>query len=410
MILRIARLTALALSCLVAGPGLPGQTASAELRHPLDLNACPTDREGWSERAMARSLAAHPGLPPVPHPDDNPPTRAKIELGRTLFFDRRLSINKTMSCAMCHVPEQGFVNWELQTAVGVEGRSAKRNAPTLANIAFLGTLFHDGRDNALETQFVGPMVAHNEMANPSVGRVVAFLKGDPQYGALFETAFGAPPSLDRIGMALGTYQRTLVAGNTPFDRWRYGGEADALSASQKRGFDIFTGKGDCASCHLIDVEHALFTDEAFHDTGYGWMRERQRQTPPASAMVQVAPGVVYDVDYAKIAAVSGERDADLGRYEVTEDPADRWMFRTTPLRNVAMTPPYMHDGSLHTLRDVIAFYNSGGPGHAGQDPRIRPLNLTDNEMADLEAFLASLTSPDLTCLAAEARINRPDNH
>ncbi|MCC0028781.1 MAG: methylamine utilization protein MauG [Brucellaceae bacterium] len=384
--------------------------AFAETRQPVDPGACPVDRDGWSGRALARSLAPHPGLPPVPHPQDNPPTRAKIELGRTLFFDRRLSINKTMSCAMCHVPEQAFANWELQTAVGVEGRSVKRNAPTLANVAFLGTLFHDGRDNALETQFVGPMVAHNEMANPSVGHVVAFLKGDAQYRASFETAFGAEASLDRIGMALGSYQRTLLAADTPFDRWRYGGNTEALSASQKRGFDIFAGKGECASCHLIEEDSALFTDEQFHDTGYGWMRERQRQTPPAATAVQVAPGVVYDVDQSKIAAVSGAREADLGRYEVTEDPADRWRFRTPPLRNVAMTPPYMHDGALHSLRAVIEFYNSGGPGHAGQDPRIRPLGLSEGELDDLEAFLDSLTSPDLACLAAEARVNRPDNH
>ncbi len=371
---------------------------------------CIADAQDWSETALKRSLSAPLGLPPVLHPHDNPPSVAKIELGRKLFFDRRLSINHTMSCAMCHVPEQGFTNWELSTAIGVEGRSLKRNSPSILNVGHLNVLFHDGRDHALETQFIGPLTAQNEMANPSAGYVVALLKQLPDYAQMFEDAFDAQASLDRIGMALGAYQRSVLAGNSPFDQWYFGGDEAAVSADVKRGFQIFTGKGNCSACHLIGDDHALFTDERFHDTGYGQMREAERQNPPTSIPVQVAPGVVHEMDFSKIHSVSAKREADLGRYEVTEDPADRWRFRTPSLRNLTVTPPYMHDGHFSTLSEVIEFYDQGGPGLPGQDPRIRPLKLTGVERTDLKAFLQSLTSSDLSCLIDEARVEQRDNY
>jgi len=376
---------------------------------PIDPESCGEDPADWAQRALSRSSAPQMGLPQVPHPADNPPSVEKIELGRKLFFDRRLSINNTMSCAMCHVPEQAFVNRELRTAVGVEGRSVKRNAPTVINAGFLDVLFHDGRETALETQFISPMVARNEMANPSIGLVIAKLSSLPDYRGKFETAFGAPASVDRMGMALAAYQRSLVLGGSAFDRWYYGKEEDALDAEAKRGFEIFTGEAGCASCHEIGDEWALFTDQQFHDTGYGWMRERTRQRPPDSIRVEVAPGVFHDMDYARVAAVGLARQSDIGRYEITEEPEDRWKFRTTPLRNVALTPPYMHDGALGTLEEVVDFYDSGGPGHPLQDPRIRPLGLSDGDKQALVAFLRSLTSPGIACLVAEARVHPPDN-
>ncbi len=364
----------------------------------------------WAERALNRSLSQHLGLPDVPHPTDNPPSVKKIELGRKLFFDRRLSINGTMSCAMCHVPEQGFANRELQTSVGVEGRSVKRNAPTVINVGFLDVLFHDGRDLSLETQFIMPLISRNEMANPSAGRVVGFLRSAPEYQLAFDAAFGAQASLDRIGMALGAYQRSLSVGDSDFDRWYYAGDAHALNETQQRGLALFQGKGGCASCHLMKQEFALFTDQQFHDTGYGWMREQSRQNPPPTTRVQLSQGVFVDVDSEIIASVSAPRQSDIGRYEVTEDPEDRWKFRTPPLRNVALTPPYMHDGGLASLADVIRFYNDGGPDHPLKDPRIRALDLSDTEQKELEAFLNSLTSSGLDCLVAEARSHPPDNY
>lgn len=364
----------------------------------------------WSERAYRRTLNPDLGLPPVPYPTDNPPTAGKIHLGRKLFFDRRLSINRTMSCAMCHVPEQGFTNWELKTAVGVEGRSVKRNSPTVINTAYYTRLFVDGRDPALETQYIAPLTARNEMANPSAGFVVETLQQLPDYAGLFEKNFGAPASLDHIGMALASYQRSLLAADSPFDRWRYGNSENTLSDAQKRGFVLFSGKAGCASCHLLDEKFALFTDNQFHDIGYGWWRESLRQNPPETSVVEVAPGVTYPVPNTLIASVGAPAEPDLGRYEVTENPNDRWMFRTPSLRNVAVTRPYMHDGGFATLMDVLEFYNAGGKPHSGQDRRIRPLGLGRADLNDLEAFLEALTSPNIDLLVKEARSEVPDNY
>ena len=391
---------------LIAGL-LVGLFAADGLADSPDTQEGP--RANWAEEAYLRSLDPALGLPAVRHPEDNPPTPLKIALGRKLFFDRRLSINGTMSCGMCHIPEQGFTNQELKTAVGVEGRSVKRNSPTILNVAFYQLLFVDGRDPALETQYVAPLTARNEMANPSAGFVVALLKQLSDYAGLFEEAFGGPASLDRIGMALAAYQRTLVAGDSPFDRWRYGQEDGALNDTEIRGFRLFVGKAGCESCHLIGEQDAFFTDQQFHDIGYGWWREQLRQNPPDVASVEVAPGVVYPMPRTAIAAVGEAPEPDLGRYEVTEDPADRWTFRTPSLRTVAITLPYMHDGGFATLAEVLNFYNGGGRPHEGQDPRIRPLGLNQQELADLEAFLRSLTSPHVPVLIREARSSAPDN-
>lgn len=400
---------ALALT-LITAQAAPAQIYDPNSLQPIAASACEDGGEDWATRALERSLAQPLGLDPVPYPADNPPTRAKIELGRKLFFDRRLSINKTMSCAMCHVPEQAFANWELRMASGVEGRGVKRNAPTLINSAYLNVLFHDGRDTSLETQFVGPLVARNEMANPTVGWVISQINTMPDYGPLFEDAFGAPASLDRVGQAMGAYQRSLTVGGSPFDHAVYGQDPDAMDPAATRGMALFTGEAGCSACHVIGDDSALLSDEKFHDTGYGWMQEQARQNPPASTRIQVAPGEFQEIDFAKVASVSAVREADLGRYEVTENPADRWKIRTPSLRNVGVTPPYMHDGGLSTLADVVAFYNDGGPQHPQQDPRIRPLGLSASEQADLVAFLEALTSDGLACLVRDARSAPPDNH
>ncbi len=340
------------------------------------------------EAALARIAAPPLGLPPVPVPADTPPTAARIALGRKLFFDRRLSRNGTMSCAMCHLPQQGFTNRELARPVGVEGRSLRRNAPTLLNVAYVRQLFHDGREVSLETQALAPMLDPREMANPSPGAILARLRALPDYDSLFEQAFGAGPSLDRVGQALASYQRTLLAGNSPFDRWYFGGQATALSAEAREGFRLFTGRAGCASCHTIEARFALFTDGAFHDTGVAWARAGAGESVIA---VELVPGFVVPMARQVIESVGEPEAPDLGRHEVTLDPDDRWRFRTPSLRNVALTGPYMHDGSLSSLRDVVEFYNRGGAPHPGQDPRVRPLGLDARETAALVAFLESLT-------------------
>jgi cytochrome c peroxidase len=350
-------------------------------------------------RADLLSYAAKPplGLPPLPATPGNPITAAKVELGRKLFFDRRLSLNNTVSCAMCHVPEQGYTSNEQATAVGIEGRTVRRNSPTLYNVAYLGRLFHDGREYSLEQQVWGPLLAHNEMGAPSVGYVVRKVQGLADYAGLFERAFKRGPSMETIGMALASYERVLNAGDSPFDRWRYGGKP--LDAEAQRGFALFTGKAGCADCHRVGDKHALFTDQALHNTGLGY---RAAMTGGAAPEVQVAPGLAFKIDPAALASVSEPKPNDLGLYEITQNPQDRWKYRTPSLRNVALTAPYMHDGSLATLEAVVAFYNNGGVLNENLDPKIKPLNLDAQEQADLVAFLKSLTGSNVEALVADA--------
>lgn len=329
------------------------------------------------------------GLPPLPA--DMLPTRAQVALGRKLFFDRRLSLNGTQSCGMCHIPEQGFTNNELATAVGFEGRDVGRNTPTLYNIAYRHVLFHDARENSLEHQAWQPVINPVEMANPSIGRVIDLLRRLPDYAGLFEAAFdGRGADMETFGQAIASYQRTLLSGNSAFDRWYFGGDADAVDASVQRGFALFSGKAACASCHRVGDTHALFTDDQLHNTGVGYGRATRPEAP--TQRVVLAPGVFVDVPAEIVASVSrpGEGN-DLGRYEVSGDPDDRWRFLTPTLRNVAITAPYMHDGSLRTLEAVVDFYDAGGEPNPGLDPRIRPLGLSASEKADLLAFLRSLT-------------------
>jgi cytochrome c peroxidase len=384
-----AVVTALALAALAgaASAGEAGHPGGATARHGLDA-------------AVARVQAPPLGLPPVPVPSDSPVTRERVALGRDLFLDRRLSGNGTMSCAMCHLPEQGFTSNELARPVGVEGRSLRRNAPTLFNVGYVERLFHDGREIGLETQALGPLVERTEMANPSIGAVVARLAALPEYRDRFEAAFGAGPSPDRIGQALAAYQRTLLSGDSPFDRWRYAGEAEALSPRAVEGFRLFTGRARCAECHTIGERHALFTDGEFHDTGIGRRRAAARLAP--AVPVEIAPGVTVAVPRAIVDSVGDPEPADLGRHEVTQDPADLYRVRTPGLRNVALTAPYMHDGSLRTLREVVEHYDAGAYGHA-RDPRLRPLGLTPAARDALIAFLESLTGTNVPQLMDEAR-------
>ena len=343
------------------------------------------------------------GLPPVPVPADNPLTRARIDLGRKLFFDRRLSINDTLSCATCHIPEQGFTNNELRTPVGVEGRSVLRNSPTLYNVAYQRHLFLDGREISLENQVWQPMTAHNEMAAPSIGYVIRKIRRMHDYDGRFEQAFeGRGPDILTIGQALASYQRTLLAADSPFDRWHFGGQADAVDESAKRGFALFSGKAQCIVCHRVGEDHALFVDHRFHNTGLGYASS-VAGNEPATTRVQLAPGVFTVVPRATVDAVTQQHlPNDLGLYRVTESPRDRWKFRTQTLRNISLTAPYMHNGRFDTLREVIDFYDRGGVPNELLSPFIRPLGLTEREKEDLEAFLHSLTGSNVPDIVADA--------
>ena len=356
--------------------------------------------DGTDQLALRRALAPPLGLPPLAIPADNPMTVEKLALGRKLFFDRRLSINGTFSCAMCHVPEQGYTQDELATPVGIEGRSARRNAPTILNAAYAQAFFHDGRAASLEAQALEPLVDPKEMGNPSHDHLIARLRAFPDYAGLFERAFGRAADIAALTQAVAAWQRTLLSGDTPFDRWRYGNDKTALSPAAKRGFELFVGKAGCVGCHGIGNDHALFTDHAYHNTGIGAVRTRERGD---ALKVEIAPGEYGFVERKDLEAVSEPTEPDFGRFEVTRAPADRWAYKTPSLRNVALTAPYMHDGSLATLAEVVDYYNRGGQPTPGLDPRIRPLGLAPSEFADLVAFLESLTGANIDELVRDGR-------
>jgi cytochrome c peroxidase len=356
----------------------------------------------WFWRDADRNALAAPsafGLPPLTLPADVVLDPRRIELGRKLFFDRRLSFNGTMSCAMCHVPEEGFASNASQRALGIEGKSLRRNSPSLLNVTWQTSLFHDGRETSLSTQAWMPLLHPDEMANPSTGHVLQRIRGMGDYDGQFERVFrGAGPSMDTLGAAIAAFEATLVAADSRFDRWRFGRQGSALSDVEKLGFGIFSGKGRCTVCHLVGEKDALLADGKFHVTGAG---------PAAPAgrafIVPLAPGVQTVLTDADLVDYSPHVPPDLGRFEITLDPADRYAFKTPSLRNVARSAPYMHDGSLATLEEVVDFYDRGGGDVPGKSDALSPLGLGAEDKRALVAFLRSLDGVDLHSLSSKSR-------
>ncbi|MBE9538296.1 MAG: cytochrome C peroxidase [Proteobacteria bacterium] len=337
------------------------------------------------------------GLPPLPVPADNPISEEKIALGRKLFFDRRLSFNGTLSCAMCHIPEQGFTQHEVKTPVGIEGSFVKRNSPALYNVGYRTTLFHDGREDTLENQVWQPLLRENEMANPSIGFVLSTIRGAADYDGLFEAVFERGVAMEGVGKALASYQRSLLSADSPFDRWYFAGDKQAMSESAVRGFALFKSKA-CVSCHIIGTQYALFSDGEFHDTGIGYFKAMIADKGEVGN-IRLAPGVeVRPTIQFQVPSVS-----DLGRYEATGRANDRWLYSTPALRNVAITAPYMHDGSLPNLQAVVEFYNRGAIPHAELDSRLKPLGLKREQIEDLVNFLRALTGSNIEQLQRDAR-------
>lgn len=322
----------------------------------------------------------------------------QVELGRQLFFDRRLSTNGTLSCAMCHVPEEGFTSNASKLSLGLEGVSLKRNAPTVLNVAWQTLLFHDGREPSLPSVAWSALLHADEMGNPSPGDLLARLRTWPDYAGRFEQAFeGRAASKDTLGEAVAAYLRTLVAGNSRFDQWRYAARADALTPLEQRGFTVFAGAGGCTACHAVTEQTALFADGAFHVTGAGF-------TPQVKAIsVELAAGVYTQLKPDDLSAFADPRAPDFGRFEITQNAADRFAFKTPSLRNVSRTAPYMHDGSLASLEEVVAFYNQGGEDAPGKSALLKPLNLTAEDQRALVTFLKSLDSQNLPHLISLAR-------
>ena len=301
-------------------------------------------------------MAAEPaGLPPVVHPKDNAPTPEKISLGKQLYFDGRLSADNKVSCASCHDPAKGFSNGE-QFATGVEGKKGGRNSPTVINAAYGNLQFWDGRAKSLEDQALGPIQNPIEM-NMTLDAVVAKLNGIEGYKKQFQQVFGTDVTSDGIAKAIACYERTVLCGDAPYDKFKAGDKA-ALSESAARGMKLFFGKANCSACHA----GASFSDNGFHNIGL-----------PST---------------------------DDGRAAINKSVGDKGAFKTPTLRDIARSGPYMHDGSLKTLEEVVAQYNKGGTPNPQLDEEIFPLKLTDTEAADLLNFLkeglASASYPNHT--------------
>jgi cytochrome c peroxidase len=343
--------------------------------------------------------AAPLGLPSLVIPEANPQTPEKIALGKKLFEDKRFSTTGEVACATCHDAEKAFTDSPLSVSEGIAKLTGTRNAPTVINSAYLATQFWDGRSPSLEDQALHPFINPVEMGLKDHEPILKIARTDPEYVKAFKEVFGKSGkeiTMDEVTKAIAAFERTVIAGDSPFDRYFYGGEEDALTEKQKRGFDLFVNQGRCVSCHVIEQTQALFTDNRFHNVGVG-INDIQADVPALANEYIQADLNEAEVD---VKVLSDARTSELGRFAVTTGFDDLGSFKTPTLRNIAATAPYMHDGSLGTLHDVMTHYNNGGVTNEG-DPvndflsgGIRPLNLTDEQIDDLVAFMEALTSPE----------------
>ncbi len=353
--------------------------------------------------------AAPLGLPPVPIPADNPQSAEKISLGDRLFNDTRFSADGKVSCATCHDPGKAFTD-NLQVSKGFMGQTGTRNAPTVINSAYMKTTFWDGREPDLEGQSKQPPINPVEGGLPDHAPILEVIRKDPGYVQSFRAVFSVPATgitMDHVAKAIASFERTLVAGDSPFDRYYYGGDTGALSEAERRGLQVFVGQGRCVSCHRIEQTQALFTDNRFHNIGVGFRKIRGKEQETAAQFLQ-SKRAGANVD---IAVLTRENVSELGRFAVTDNVTEVGAFKTPTLRNVDKTAPYMHDGSLETLEDVVDFYNNGGrikdsdPVSGFLSGGIRPLDLTAEQKSDLVAFMQALTSPGLDQLARTGESN-----
>jgi cytochrome c peroxidase len=284
-------------------------------------------------------------------PPDNPLTKEKIALGRLLFFDKRLSGNGTIACATCHIPSLAFTDGQ-PVSSGIHHQQGGRSAPMAINRAFSRAQFWDGRAASVEDQALGPFINPIEHGFMNHDEMVKKMKAIKGYREEFQEVFGSDIKIEDVGKAIASFERTLMSGNSPFDRYESGDEENAISEAAKRGLDLFRNKARCTKCH----SGFNFTDEKFHNLGIGW----------DGSMV------------------------DLGRYAVTKEASDIGAFKTPSLREISRTAPYMHDGRFPNLEAVVDFYNGGGIKNPHQDPLIIPLNLTPQEKSDLVEFLHTL--------------------
>ena len=326
------------------------------------------------------------GLPAIPIPSDNPQNTTKIALGKKIFHDPGLSADGTISCATCHQPGRAFTDG-LARAKGLNQIAGTRNTPSVINSAFYRYLFLDGRRDSLENQALDPILNPVEHGLISDDSLVTIITNNAEYPPLFSQSFGIQPeqiSTVHIAKALASYERTLIAGNSPFDLFFFGANRQTLSISAVRGLRLFRRKANCANCHEISWNNALFTDNRFYNIGVGFKR-----------IAADLPEYIESLTKANSEplVLTNQQMSELGRFNVTHVPVDIGKFKTPSLRNIALTAPYMHDGSFKSLEQVIDYYNTGGEKNPYLDPAIFPLNLSRQEKSDLAAFLRSLTSP-----------------
>lgn len=329
------------------------------------------------------------GLPPITIPADNPQSPEKIALGKRLFNDKRFSADGSISCASCHEPKRAFTDG-LAQAKGINQQLGTRNSPTVVNAALYDSFFVDGRAGSLEQQALGPLTNPIEHGLSSHQAVIKVIRKDSDYRQAFKQVFGIKKyfiNIDHVTKAIASYERTLVYGNSAFDRFFFKADQTALSESAKRGSRVFRRKGNCANCHEISFNNARFTDNRFYNIGVGF----RRLTSVLDQYLQsLSSGSDDEV------SLSDAQKSELGRFSVTKAVSDLGKFKVPTLRNIALTGPYMHDGSFKTLREVVDYYDRGGDKNPYIDPAIFPLQFTEQEKTDLVVFLKSLTSAKYT--------------
>jgi cytochrome c peroxidase len=346
-------------------------------------------------------------------PEDNALNEPRVALGRKLYFDAALSADGTVACATCHDVTKGFTDHR-NASEGIHDQVGRRNAPTTMNAALLEVQFLDGRAPTLEEQAKMPILNPIEMGFSSPEAAVAAISGDAEYQRMFQQAYGRAPNYDDIGRAIAAFERTLIFLDSPFDRF-LAGEADAISAEAKAGWALFNGKGRCVSCHVVSPTNPLFTDNRFHNIGVA-ARAQNYEELTRHALTALE-GDESDAAVDRLALDSDS--SELGRFLITRNQSEIGAFRTSQLRNIGVTAPYMHDGSMRTLWDVMDHYNKGGEPNPHLDGGIVPLALSEEEVRHLVAFMFSLTSARLSelneaemtrqrALAAEQRPFRDD--
>ncbi|HET8648076.1 MAG TPA: cytochrome c peroxidase [Vicinamibacteria bacterium] len=311
-------------------------------------------------------------------PPDNPVTAERVALGRRLYYDKRLSQDGSVSCATCHDPAKGFSDGR-KVSQGIAGKTGARNAPTVLNSVFNEFQFWDGRAASLEDQAKGPMVNAVEMGFASHAAMVASLRAAKAYDDDFQKVFGREANIDDIVAAIAAFERTVVTGDSSFDRFTAGDKA-ALSDSAQRGWTLWNGKARCNTCHPFGDATPNFSDNKFHNIGVAAKGRDFASIARRAAAIKDPAELAFHPDFT-----------ELGRYVVTRQPKDIGAFKTPGMRDVALTAPYMHDGSEATLMDVVNFYDRGGEPNPYLDGGIVPLKLTEQEKKDLVAFMESLT-------------------